>query len=188
MALLIESTVRARAIKGTPLNESATTILGSRMKKQASEPKHDIFLSHAYEDRQLILGVALTIEDLGYSVYLDWRDDPQLDRKNITSKTTETLRERMKGSKCLFYSVTQHATDSKWMPWELGFMDGRNSRSAIIPIAGSFTTSYSGTEYLGIYPYVSDDNGATSLWFHKAPKIYVSLDGWLQGKEPTQHE
>ena len=106
MALLTESKIRARARRSVGLYESADTVLGGVMKKQASVTGHDIFLSHAYDDKELVLGVALTIEDLGYTVYLDWRDDPTLDRKNVTPLTADKLRSRMKASKCIFYSTT----------------------------------------------------------------------------------
>jgi hypothetical protein len=46
------------------------------------------------------------LEDLGYSVYLDWRDDPTLDRKRVSPATAAKLRERMSASKSLFYSTT----------------------------------------------------------------------------------
>jgi len=35
------------------------------------------------DDKELVLGVCLTLEDLGYSVYLDWRDDPTLDCRPV---------------------------------------------------------------------------------------------------------
>ena len=100
-------------------NFSAASLLTEQMKKQALVSQHDIFLSHAFDDKELILGVELTREDLSYTVYLDWRDDPSLDRKNVTAATAEKLRARMRASKCLFYASTENASNSKWMPWEL---------------------------------------------------------------------
>jgi hypothetical protein len=158
------------------------------MRKQASEVSHDIFLSHAFDDRELALGIALTLEFLGYTVYLDWRDDPLLDRKNVTPSTAVKLRARMTTSKCLFYAVTEHATNSKWMPWELGYKDGQSRRSAILPIRDQVSTSYSGQEYLGIYPYVVQQinrAGSEKLWIHSSSNVYVVFDEWLKGEEPT---
>lgn len=80
MALLIESNLRGRAQRAVRIFAKAyDSILTEHIKKQEQLASHDIFLSHAYEDRELILGAALTIEDLGFTVYLDWRDDYQLD-------------------------------------------------------------------------------------------------------------
>jgi hypothetical protein len=159
------------------------------MQKQASETKHDIFLSHAYDDKELILGVALSLEDLGYSVYLDWRDDPKLDRKNVTPQTAATLRERMTASRCLFFSTTQHTSESKWMPWELGFKDGNNSRAAILPVSTHATETYQGQQYLGVYPYVTvlaDKQSKQRLWINRTTTCYVVFEAWLDGYEPTE--
>ncbi|HNY40119.1 MAG TPA: hypothetical protein PKJ41_06980 [Bryobacteraceae bacterium] len=108
MSLLTTSAVRARAKQGAPYNFSAVSVLTERMQKQDSAKGHDIFLSHAFDDKELILGVALTLEDLGYAVYLDWRDDPSLDRKNVSQATAVKLRERMRNSKCLFFATTEN--------------------------------------------------------------------------------
>ena len=190
MSLLIESEVRARANKGTTLYNTTANTLSEMLRKQASSDHHDIFLSHAYDDRQLILGVALMLEDLGYTVYLDWRDDPSLDRKNVSKETARRLRERMKTSKCLLFSTTQHSTESKWMPWELGFKDGEAGKAAILPVSTFETESYSGQQYLGLYPYVSRatvQNGPVKLWVNWSPKVYCLFDSWLAGADPVEH-
>jgi len=189
MPLFQESEVRARAKRGTGLHKSTASVLSEHVLAQLKVAQHDIFLSHAYEDKELVLGVALMIEDLGYTVFLDWRDDPTLDRKKVTKGTAEKLRARMRTSRCLFYSTTDHASDSKWMPWELGYKDGHNNRSAILPISISSISTFSGQEYLGIYPYVShgsDTNGIIRLWIHLTSTCYVAFDAWLKGVEPTE--
>jgi len=190
MSLLVESRIRARAQKATGYYRSALSILNEHLTKQASVKRHDIFLSHSYDDKELILGVALTIEDLGYSVYLDWRDDPTLDRKKVTKETAEKLRTRMKTSRCLLYSTTEHSSESKWMPWELGFKDGENTRVAILPVSHIQTAWYQGQEYLGIYPYITDEDDTTGkrrLWVRRSTTCYVDFDSWLDGREPEEH-
>ena len=189
MSLFLESEARARAQKTFDLYKSAAAILNEHMQKQAAVVEHDIFLSHAYDDRELVLGVALMIEDLGYSVFIDWRDDPSLDRKRVTPQTAEKLRARMKTSRCLFYSTTENASESKWIPWELGFKDGHNTRAAILPVSRQSTQTYNGQEYLGIYPYVSRDRDTAQkerLWINRTPTCYVVFESWLAGEEPTQ--
>ena len=88
MALLLESAMRARALKATSVRKTAGTLLYERMETQGVSKPIDIFMSHAFEDKELVLGTVLYIEDMGYSVYLDWRDDPLLDRKKVNSKTS----------------------------------------------------------------------------------------------------
>ena len=133
----------------------------------------------------------LLIEDLGYTVYLDWRDDPSLDRKHVTPTTAARLREQMKASNCLFYAVTPSTVHSVWMKWELGYKDGDNGKIAILPIVGSHTEAYSSSEeFVGLYPYVSGGTSAQDrrerLWIHHSPSIYVEFEAWLSGKEPSK--
>lgn len=189
MALFTESQVRARAKAGTTIQKSVSVMLTEHARVQASVSRHDIFLSHAYADREIVLGVALMIEDLGYSVYIDWRDDPYLDRSKVSPEAADKLRTRMNASRCLFYSTTSNASDSKWMPWELGFKDGDNTRVAVLPVVQYATTSYQGQEYLGIYPYVdaaNDTTGKQRLWVRRSSTCYVDFDAWLNGVEPTE--
>jgi len=189
MALFRESAVRARARAATTFQKSESVILTERVRFQASVERHDIFLSHAYADRELVLGAALMIEDLGYSVFIDWRDDPYLDRSKVTPETAAKLRSRMKSSRCLFYSTTSSASDSKWMPWELGYKDGDNTRVVVLPVVQYETTNYEGQEYLGIYPYVdiaNDTAGKQRLWVRRSSTCYVNFDSWLNGVEPTE--
>ncbi len=189
MSLLTTSSVRARAKQSVPYNFSAASVLTDRMQKQASVTGHDIFLSHAFDDKELILGVALILEDLGYTVYLDWRDDPSLDRTNVNQVTALKLRERMRNSKCLFFATTDNTSNSKWMPWELGFKDGQSNRSAILPLQATRPDDYKGQEYLGIYPYITQqrsDKQEEKLWVRRSRTCYVVFDAWLNGTEPSE--
>lgn len=192
MSLFTESAVRARARREmTNFSKSASAVLLERVRKQDAERAWHIFLSHAFLDREMLSGTVLLIEDLGYSVYIDWREDPELDRTQVTPATAAVLRERMRASKCLFYSVTPNAKESAWMKWELGWKDGQNNRTAILPIESEQTDSWSGQQFLGLYPYVaggtiqSSQKGA--LWIHRSRNCYVNFDLWLEGKEPHEH-
>ena len=78
---------------------------------------YDIFLSHRAEDAQVILGLLDSLNDYGYTVYVDWKDDPQLDRTNVNKNTANILRERMNQSKSLLFATTENAGSSRWMPW-----------------------------------------------------------------------
>lgn len=190
MSLFTEFSTRARAKRSAGLYKSVGSVLLEKLEKQAKVAKHDIFLSHAYKDREIVTGLALLIEDLGYSVYIDWRDDPSLDRDQVTVQTARQLKERMTQSKCLFYSVTPSATDSIWMKWELGYKDGDNNRAAILPVSATSTEDYSGQHFLGLYPYVSagnDSGGKPRLWIHRSKSCYVNFEAWLSGGEPSEH-
>ena len=115
----------------------------------------DIFLSHSFHDAELILGVRTILQRAGKRVYVDWIDDPELDRSHVTRSTANRLRERMQQCTSLIYAATKAATTSRWMPWELGYFDGRKGPEAvaIMPLV-SYQGESIGQEYLGLYPTV----------------------------------
>jgi hypothetical protein len=93
----------------------------------------------------------------------------------------------------LFFATTAGAKDSRWMPWELGYMDGKKGKSAILPVSLNVSSSdvYRGQEYLSIYPYITSANnraGKERLWVHEDEETYVAFDGWLTGKQPQKHD
>mgnify|MGYP001104598987 CR=1 FL=1 len=162
--------------------------------QRADTEPFDIFLSHCSKDADVVLGLLEKLNEFGYVVYVDWIDDPQLDRSNVTKATANVLRERMNQSKCLFYATTINSTQSKWMPWELGYIDGRKDKSAILPIfesESSSTQNYKGQEYLGVYPYcieaTTKNTNVNKLWICESEDIYVLFDDWLKGKKPYKH-
>jgi hypothetical protein len=173
--------------------KSAPIILQELKKSSASSQKWDVFLSHRYLDAIHVLGLKLEIEELGYSVFVDWIEKPTLDRAQVTAETAAWLRSVMKRCLCLLYAATENATDSKWMPWELGYSDGLHGKVAIVPIAETqnLTESYTGQEYLGIYPYVTkakfEGRTQEQLWVNKTRKVYTTLRNWLDGKDLVEH-
>lgn len=192
MGLFTESELRARADRGTTIQKSAGTILNEKIQATARVDQFDIFLSHSLTDQKLILGIWLSLEDMGYKVYVDWIHDRHLSRDNVTKETAQVLRQRMLSSQSLFFATTTNSSGSKWMPWELGFKDGHNRKAAILPVSQTFGDSYTGQEYLGVYPYVSKEpiQGGTEnkLWINVSRACYVQFDRWLEGQEPYVHK
>jgi hypothetical protein len=190
MALFTESDLRARADRGTPLQKSASNVLSEKVLRSAGVKEFDIFLSHSFSDQKLILGIWLSLEDMGYKVYVDWIHDRQLSRENVNKETASVLRQRMLNCKSLFFATTANSSSSKWMPWELGFKDGHNRRAAILPVVQYASSTFTGQEYLAIYPYVVKDQAANvpgdKLWIHTSPTCYVIFDSWLKGSDPIQ--
>src|SRR4029077_17042528 len=109
-----------------------------------------IFLSHSSSDAKLVSGLKLELEDIGYSVYIDWIEDPKLNRANVTRETALLLQERMKKCNSLIYAFSENASTSKWMPWELGYFDGIKGTACVLPITTSDKADFHGSEYLGI--------------------------------------
>jgi hypothetical protein len=115
----------------------------------------DVFLSHASEDRGVVLGVKAMMEGEGLSTYIDWLDDPQLDRSRVTRATAERLRLRMNRSRELVYVSSQTSSHSRWMPWELGYFDGhRPDHVSILPVIDLAEAPFRGIEFLSLYPII----------------------------------
>ncbi|MBQ3844830.1 MAG: toll/interleukin-1 receptor domain-containing protein [Bacteroidales bacterium] len=156
-----------------------------------SSKLYDIFLSHSSKDEELIAGLKLLLNDMGYSVYVDWNDE-QLDPNHVTPETAAVLRERMKQCKSLIYAFSENASNSKWMPWELGYFDAlKQSRVAVLPISKIAKYSYKGSEFVGLYYVVQIAKGEgvnkEAIWVHNG-KDYVNYKFWLEEyKEPYKH-
>ncbi len=154
----------------------------------------DIFLSHSSLDREEVITLVELFNNCGYSVYVDWIYDEQLDRNNVTKETAEALRTRMLQSKGLAYLATGNSANSKWCPWELGYFDGKSqtSRCCILPVLSNYATSYNGQEYLGLYPYLTYEKYANKdaydFWVHEQNSSkYIVLSSWLKGENPCNH-
>ena len=195
MSTITIAEAKTRYAKSTPthfgMTKPASAVFAEKLASQSTDKSYDVFISHAVADAEIILGVTNIIQDYGYSVYIDWIDDPQLDRNNVTPATANTLRARMNLCKSLFYTTTENSPTSKWMPWECGYFDGKKGTAAILPVTASGTEAYKGQEYLGLYPYITEGTRQSDkkkcLWVHYAQDIYVEFDSWLKGNKPTKH-
>jgi hypothetical protein len=117
MALLTEAQARS-AVRGqtrefaeSELRKSAASVLTTTF---------DVFLSHSFLDALAIEGVKELLEGSGLRVYVDWVEDRQLDRSQVTAETAKLLRTRMRCSQSLIFATSRTSSNSKWMPWELG--------------------------------------------------------------------
>lgn len=190
MSLFSAYQLRARAdqdldrFKGRIL---ASDLLGADKKAHSAAQSYDIFLSHAFSDAKLVWGLRETLVDLGFSVYVDWIEDPT-DRSNVTPAVAEQLRQRMKQCGSLLFATSSAAAESRWMPWELGYFDAHKGTVAILPIEEytNHEDSYSGREYLGLYPYITlnPPEGSTinTLWVRPRRDQYLRFREWLAGE------
>jgi len=148
------------------------------------ETGFDIFLSHSFLDKEEVEGLYLELTDFGFKVYVDWIIDPHLDRANVTKESASFIRNRMKTCKSLLLAISTNADTSKWMPWELGYMDSKTSKCAIIPVSKEaiLPKSYKGVEYLSLYPFIKKlptDKLINKLWIIEESQKYVVFDDWF---------
>lgn len=186
MPLLSKSQLTRLAPTRPIANPAATReLVESAKRRLSSNTRFDIFLSHRFLDAPYVLQLRDYLQSLGYSVFVDWIEGPELDREKVTKKTAAYLRRIMGKSESLLFAVSENSLASKWMPWELGYFDGSGGRVAIFPITERTTRSetYRGQEYLGLYPYVTvekDTSGRNRLWVNKSASKYVTLEGWVE--------
>lgn len=194
MALFVESSLRQIGIAARQIKSvTSTAILKQAYETPPLTQKFTVFLCHSYLDADVILGLKTRIENLGYSVYVDWFEDPHFQRSEVTKEVASFLKERMANCSSLFFATSANSTYSKWMPWECGYFDGLCGKVAICPVSHS-TEQYSfiGQEYLGLYPYVEQDKtentGQDALWICESSLKYISFNAWLKGKQPIDHD
>ncbi|GAA4465830.1 TIR domain-containing protein [Novipirellula rosea] len=187
-------TIDAEIRQQTSWTKSAGQVLTENA-AASSQTGFDIFLSHSYRDARAIdaeelLRLKKLLQHHGLSVYVDWIVDRQLDRNKVNAATAAKIRKRMDQCKCLLFATSTSSSESKWMPWELGYKDGKNGRAAILPVVEQRTDNYYGQEYLGLYPFVvrqQDTNGQMRLWLKRNDGSYIELSEWIRtGRQPSR--
>jgi hypothetical protein len=167
-----------------------STLRETAARRLKSVAGFDIFLSHRFLDAPYVLLLRNYLESLGYTVFVDWIEQPEIEREKVTKRTAAYLRRVMDKSNSLLFAVSENSAASSWMPWELGYFDGSGGRIAIVPISEGETKSetYRGREYLGLYPYVTmtkNQSGRNILWVNKSASKYVSFEEWMEGSPPA---
>lgn len=152
MVYFSESELRGYATQATEASAFETL----RKDAKAAYGTYDVFLSHSVRDARVVLGIRRMLEGQGLTVYVDWIDDKEMDRSSVSPPTADRLRLRMANSRTLIYATSRAASKSRWMPWELGYFDGKkgSDRISILPIESDSTTSFVGQEYIGLYKVI----------------------------------
>lgn len=189
MGFFTKNELRDPYFNSKTLNESLRKSITS---EYLNSKEFDIFLSHSIKDSEYISKLKQELEEnFGYSVYVDWMEDSKLDRNSVDKKTAAILQKRMQQSKCLFFITSENSSNSKWMPWELGYFDGlKPKKVAILPITDYSSSDFKGQEYLGLYPVIDKgkikDAEKEVLWVNESKQddTYVQLEFWLNGTQP----
>ena len=148
MAYLTRSELR------THLYDQKFTISESYSRKLATAGwKVKVFLSHCRADAELIEAAELILKNEGVEIYKDI-DDANMPK--ITSpQTAQLIKEKIEECDRFIMIAGESAIqESRWVPWELGFADGKKpKRVAIIPVQ-DFAGQWRGAEYVGLYPTI----------------------------------
>jgi hypothetical protein len=155
MAFVRITEARAAARAALPVEKSARRVLAEQARAFDAADRYDVFLSHSFDDAEIILGIKRMIESLRLTVYVDWLEDPKLDRSRVTVKTAALLKARMNVCSSLIYVHSPNSPNSLWMPWELGYFDGiRPHQVWILPLVSEYDSEFKDQEYLRLYPCV----------------------------------
>ena len=162
----------------------ASKKLLTESKKFSYSSTYDIFLSHSYNDARIVKIIKELLEEGGRTVYVDWIEDDHLDRGKVTAETAAVLRARMDRCSSLIYLTSRAASNSRWMPWELGYMNAKTNRVSVAPIIEK-DEKFIGQEYLGLYPYLDLTND--NFYIHNKVSEWVTFSDWLLGMNPSEH-
>lgn len=179
MNLLNENFLRVIGGQGLQKRGVLTSLSAAneRLIKEAKEfvptKTYDVFISHRTLDAKVVYGVKELIERQNLTAFVYWIDNPDALTNPVTKDTADNLRSKMRACRSLLYVDSMEAQHSKWMPWELGYVDGFRQKVAIVPVAkdGESTSVYKGQEYLGLYPWVRLSSA------HNRESILVLVDG-----------
>ncbi len=109
------------------------------------------FISHAKRDEAAVTAFRARL-DACTSSYVDWVDDPGLDRGRVDAGTAERLREKMRASKALVLLLSAESARSYWVQWEIGFFDALRGNVFIVPLSKEARAAIARLEYLRLYP------------------------------------
>lgn len=154
MAISVNS-VRAAAQRAKSQSQKSERVILSEA-FATSNTSFNIFLSHSSRDREIVIGTKQLIEEAGYTVYVDWIDDAELENTAVDRRRADHLRKRMRQCETMFYAHTPNAALSKWCPWELGYFDAMSHPDCqvyVLPIVNE-GENYKGQEYLSLYDVV----------------------------------
>ncbi|MFZ4214687.1 toll/interleukin-1 receptor domain-containing protein [Pantoea endophytica] len=183
-----KSIMRQLSSKRVNNYKSSEQVLHDSLRSVSDTEKFDVFLSHSSQDADLILGVKLFLESKGLKPYVDWVDDAQLNRHEVTRASAELLRKRMRQSHSLIYVVTDSSSQSRWMPWELGYFDGfRPKQVSVMPLLDYSQQSFQGQEYISLYPLISksfDNSGYERIYVQEYPTAWTLLENFCS-KSPS---
>lgn len=144
------------------LSHSLQPLYESVQKASAFGRKTTVFISHKHDDLNDLKGIIGFLEK-NYNVvtYID-SQDPSMPQKT-SGETALRIKNKITTCNKFILLATNGAIESKWCNWELGYGDAQKFKDhiALLPMKPEGqNSSYKGTEYMQIYPYITYYNGS----------------------------
>jgi hypothetical protein len=129
-------------------------------KNESNLTRTKVFLSHKHDEREILDGAISFLKKEGVDVYVDWLDEGM--PKTTSGITAKKLKDKIKENDKFILLATEAAINSKWCNWELGLGDAAKyiDNIAVLPVRRDMQ-SFSGSEYLDIYPHIVYRDGTT---------------------------
>lgn len=158
MSFITES--QLKEYRNTTLFFSATESL-KQVRNESKSYKTTIFLSHKHDELEFLDGAISFLKKEGIDVYVDWLDEGM--PKSTSGLTATRIKQKIKENDKFILLASEGAINSKWCNWELGLGDADKyiENIALFPVEKDYT-SFSGAEYLQIYPHIVYRNGNTT--------------------------
>ena len=182
----MENIINREQLNSTRKNQQRFTSLLNESKQdrilKAFSNKVTVFLSHYHGDTDILENVICELHNLGVNVYVDWNDIKMPKETNFY--TAIRIKEKIKECRKFILLATESAIESKWCNWELGYGDAiRYDKKdiAIMPIKDSLCADYKGSEYMGMYPVITNEYMATlGKYYVEFRDTKMLLSEWLK--------
>lgn len=152
-------------------------------KKQTSNKKYEVFVSHSSRDIEFIKKVLLFLKNSKgvNNVYVDWQDP---DMKHETdAQTAVDLKDRIKNAQKVIYVVTSESLKSVWCSWEIGYADCSKDVNNIAILAIKPNNGrWKNHEFLQQYPWISYNQKERLFMVTTLNGKRETLYDWLKGK------
>ena len=135
----------------------------------------DVFLSHSSVDKKDILRLKTLLNTKNLSVYIDWIEDRDSLRRELTNAdTARVIIERIKHTKAVLYVQTESSVLSLWTSWELGYASALGKKICVLPLEyilnlPAYLDIYDRASLLGDDLFVDDQDEVIpiELWINK---------------------
>jgi len=156
MSFITESQLANYRSRTKTFSKSDVLVLNESSSRDKTKPM--VFLSHKHDELVILQDVIAFLNSEGVDIYVDWMDEEMPAYTN--ANTALRLKEKIKTANKFVLVATPNAINSKWCNWELGLGDAAKyiENIALFPINKTYE-SFSGAEYLKIYPYIEYENG-----------------------------
>ena len=104
MALISKPLLKRQSSVAYKSLDDAERLLKRSSANFSTRDRYDVFLSHRKLDAREVLALKEMVESQGLSVYVDWVENPELDRANVTPARAGHLRSVMDSGGSLQYA------------------------------------------------------------------------------------